>query len=103
LRGPERDKALADLRVVLVRGLRGALAGRVGSDFDPVAIEDFAQDALVKILRNLDSGGAPRPKARTVARSGPVSSGACNATPGIPERFRTRFMRSWRLASLRVR
>lgn len=55
LRGPERDKALADLRVVLVRGLKGALAGRADSGFDPAAIEDFAQEALVKILHNLDS------------------------------------------------
>jgi RNA polymerase sigma-70 factor (ECF subfamily) len=38
-----------------VRGLRGALAGHVSSDFDSAAIEDFAQDALVKILGNLDS------------------------------------------------
>lgn len=55
MRGPERDKALAELRVVLVRGLRGALAGRADGGFDPAAIEDFAQDALVKILGNLDS------------------------------------------------
>lgn len=55
MRGSEPDKALADLRVVLVRGLKTALADRVGSDCDPAAIEDFAQDALVKILRNLDS------------------------------------------------
>ncbi len=55
MRGSEREKALAELRVVLVRGLRGALAGRAGSDLDPAAIEDFAQDALVKILDNLDS------------------------------------------------
>ncbi len=55
MRGPERDKALAELRVELVRGLRGALAGRAGGGFDPAAIEDFAQDALVKILGNLDS------------------------------------------------
>lgn len=55
LRSPERDEALADLRVVLVRGLRGALAGRVGSDFDLAVVEDFVQDALVKILGNLDS------------------------------------------------
>jgi RNA polymerase sigma-70 factor (ECF subfamily) len=55
LRGEERDKALADLRAVLVRGLKAALTGSVGSDLDPAAIEDFAQDALVKILHNLDS------------------------------------------------
>ncbi len=56
LRSPEPDdKALADLRVVLVRGLKAALTDHVGSSLDPAAIEDFAQDALVKILRNLDS------------------------------------------------
>jgi len=55
LRGQERGKALAELRVVLVRGLRGALAGRAGGGFDPVAIEDFAQDALIKIVGNLGS------------------------------------------------
>ncbi len=38
-----------------MRGLRGALAGRVGGGFDPAVIEDFGQDALVKILGNLDS------------------------------------------------
>jgi RNA polymerase sigma-70 factor (ECF subfamily) len=53
LRGQERGKALAELRVV--RGLRGALAGRAGGGFDPAAIEDFAQDALIKIVGNLDS------------------------------------------------
>ena len=53
LRGPERDKALADLRALLVRGLRYALAGRSGVD-DSI-LEDFAQDALLKILDGLDS------------------------------------------------
>ncbi len=55
MRGPERDKALAELRVVLVRGLKAALAGCIGSNLDPAAIEDFAQEALVKILDNLNS------------------------------------------------
>jgi RNA polymerase sigma-70 factor (ECF subfamily) len=55
LRSQERDKALADLRVVLVRGLKAVLAGRMGSDFDPAAVEDFAQESLVKILHNLES------------------------------------------------
>lgn len=31
------------------------MAGGTGSDFDPAAIEDFVQEALVKILHNLDS------------------------------------------------
>lgn len=53
LRGPARDQALADLRALLVRGLRYALAdppGVTGAD-----LEDFAQDALLKILAGLDS------------------------------------------------
>jgi RNA polymerase sigma-70 factor (ECF subfamily) len=53
LRGPQRDEALADLRAFLVRGLRYALASR--SDVDDEIIEDFVQDALLKILDNLDS------------------------------------------------
>ncbi len=40
---------------MLVRGLGGALDGRGGGGFEPAAIEDFAQDALVKILGSLDS------------------------------------------------
>jgi RNA polymerase sigma-70 factor (ECF subfamily) len=53
LRGPERDEALADLRVFLVRGLRYALAGRSG--VDEATLEDFAQDALLRILKGLNS------------------------------------------------
>ncbi|MEJ2733135.1 MAG: sigma-70 family RNA polymerase sigma factor [Anaerolineae bacterium] len=53
LQGPDRDEALADLRAVLVRGLGYSLANR--SDVDAVLIEDFVQDALVKILDNLDT------------------------------------------------
>lgn len=50
LRGPERDVALADLRAVLLRGLRAALYG-----YSELSVEDFAQEALIKILDNLDS------------------------------------------------
>ena len=53
LQGPERDDALVDLRAFLVRGLRYALAGR--SDVDDAMIEDFVQDALLKILGALDT------------------------------------------------
>jgi RNA polymerase sigma-70 factor (ECF subfamily) len=53
LRGPGRDEALADLRAFLVRGLGYALAGR--PDVDGSTLEDFAQDALLKILDGLDS------------------------------------------------
>lgn len=53
LRGPERDEALADLRALLVRGLSYALAGY--SDVDEADVEDFAQDALLRIIARLDS------------------------------------------------
>jgi RNA polymerase sigma-70 factor (ECF subfamily) len=53
LRGPNRDEALAELRVVLVRGLRAALGGQANRVES--SVEDFAQEALIKILGNLDS------------------------------------------------
>ena len=53
LHGPKQDKALADLRIVLVRGLRGALRGYT-SGVESL-VEDFVQEALIKILDNLDS------------------------------------------------
>jgi RNA polymerase sigma-70 factor, ECF subfamily len=53
LRGPDPNEALADLYEVLLRGLRAALGGRAnGVDAN---IEDFAQEALIKIMSNLDS------------------------------------------------
>jgi RNA polymerase sigma-70 factor, ECF subfamily len=53
LRGPNPGKALADLYDLLVRGLKAALGsygGGVETNFG-----DFAQEALIKITRNLDS------------------------------------------------
>ena len=50
LRGPGREDALVDLRVLLVRGLRRALP-----DVPEQSLEDFAQEALLKILAGLDS------------------------------------------------
>jgi len=54
LRGPERDRTLADLRAVLVRGLRVALRGRVRQGLNEAA-EDFAQEAMILIMANLDT------------------------------------------------
>ena len=54
MHGSGRDEALSDLRAVLVRGLRAGLGGRREGVSD-AAIEDFAQEALIKILQNLDS------------------------------------------------
>jgi RNA polymerase sigma-70 factor (ECF subfamily) len=51
--GPEYDDALSDLRALLVRGLGYALTSRSG--IDDAILEDFAQDALLKILAGLDS------------------------------------------------
>ena len=53
LRGPDQEAALADLRAFLVRGLRYALANR--SDVDGQIREDFAQEALLKVLNALDT------------------------------------------------
>ena len=53
LRGVERDHALDDLRHLLVRGLRYAMADR--PSVTETDLEDFVQDALVKILDALDS------------------------------------------------
>lgn len=53
LRGPRSEEALRDLRAALVRGLKVAFAGRVRGLEE--SAEDFAQDALIRILDNLDS------------------------------------------------
>lgn len=53
LRGPDRDRVIADLRAVIVRGLKVTFAGSVRSLDD--AAEDLAQDALIRVLGNLDS------------------------------------------------
>ena len=53
LRGPNPDEALADLYGLLLRGLRAALGGR--ADGVDANIGDFAQEALIKIVSNLDS------------------------------------------------
>lgn len=54
LREPASSAALEDLRSLLMRGLRAALAGRVDGDIDTLA-EDFAQEALLKILASLET------------------------------------------------
>jgi len=51
--GLERDNALEDLRALLRRGLTYALAGY--RDVQEDHIEDFVQDALVRILGKLDT------------------------------------------------
>ncbi len=53
--GLVRETALIDLRQVLVYGLRRGLVGQVNTsapEFDALA-EDFAQEAMLKILENL--------------------------------------------------
>lgn len=50
--GPRRDAALADLRGVLIAGLRAGLKGR--PDFADALLDDVVQDALVRILGALD-------------------------------------------------
>ncbi len=53
----QREQALADLRSILLRGLQHGLVNQVNTtapEFQPLA-EDFVQDALLKILANLDT------------------------------------------------
>lgn len=55
--GSAREAALADLAAVLANGLRRGLIRQVDTSapgFD-VLIDDFVQDALLKILENLDT------------------------------------------------
>jgi RNA polymerase sigma-70 factor (ECF subfamily) len=49
--GTERDHALADLRVILVRGLGHSLSGRFG--VDESFLEDAVQDSLLRIMDHL--------------------------------------------------
>jgi RNA polymerase sigma-70 factor (ECF subfamily) len=51
--GPDREAALAELRGLLLRGLRGALAGRAG--VDDAFLEDAVQETLLKVLARLDT------------------------------------------------
>ncbi|MEM7115692.1 MAG: sigma-70 family RNA polymerase sigma factor [Chloroflexota bacterium] len=55
--GHMKDSALADLRQILISGLRRGLLSQVNTsapEFETQA-EDFVQEALLKILDNLDS------------------------------------------------
>jgi len=54
LRGSDADIAIADLRAMLLRGLRAALYAKLSHGMESI-LEDFVQDALIKILRNLDT------------------------------------------------
>lgn len=53
----KREDALADLRAILLRGLQRGLTDYVrtsGPEFQPLA-EDFTQEALLKVLANLQT------------------------------------------------
>jgi RNA polymerase sigma-70 factor (ECF subfamily) len=53
LRGLDQEQALDDLRTILVRGLRYGLANY--ASVTEQDLEDFAQEALLKIMSGLDS------------------------------------------------
>lgn len=50
---PERDEALAELRALIVKGLKTGLSGRAAAD--AAFIEDIAQVSVLRILKNLNS------------------------------------------------
>jgi len=51
---PPDERALTELRIYLLRGLKPALAKYVDRELDQF-VEDVAQDALLKVLDNIDS------------------------------------------------
>lgn len=53
LRGPEQSQALEELRHILLKGLHAGLSGRVTYEREEI-LEDFVQEALLKILDHLD-------------------------------------------------
>ena len=53
LQGPEQGPAIEELREILLRGMGHALRGR--NEIDSTDIEDFVQDALLRILDNIES------------------------------------------------
>jgi RNA polymerase sigma-70 factor (ECF subfamily) len=55
LRGADKDRAIADLREILSKGLFFALVNRVPRNQLDALIDDFVQDALLKVLDNLDT------------------------------------------------
>lgn len=54
LSDPVSSEALEDLRTILLRGLRASLSNKIRTDLDAIT-EDFVQDALLKILDNLET------------------------------------------------
>lgn len=54
LTGPDKNQAIADLREALIRGLKYSLVNRIDTNLD-AAVEDFAQDAVLRILDKLDT------------------------------------------------
>jgi RNA polymerase sigma-70 factor, ECF subfamily len=55
--GPEHERAIEELRIVLIRGLNASLSGwarRVGREFTSL-IDDFAQETTLRVLDNIDS------------------------------------------------
>lgn len=55
LQGLEKNQAIADLREVLIRGLTYTLSNRVNAAVLNALVEDFVQDALLRILDKLDT------------------------------------------------
>ncbi len=54
LRDPNNGQAIEDLRAILIRGLHYALSNRMRDDIEAL-VEDFVQDALLKIIDKLDT------------------------------------------------
>jgi len=55
LSSPRNEEALADLRILVAKGLRYSLLNRVDSSQLEELVEDFTQDSLLRIMDNLDT------------------------------------------------
>ncbi len=55
LSSPQNEEALADLRILVAKGLHYGLVNRVDSSQLEELVEDFTQDSLLRIIDNLDS------------------------------------------------
>lgn len=55
MKGEPQQKAIEDLRSVLIRGLRYGLASRLERRGVSEQIEDFVQDAIIRIIGSLDT------------------------------------------------
>ncbi|MEJ2413235.1 MAG: hypothetical protein P8Y34_09635 [Anaerolineales bacterium] len=72
LRGPDKDKAIEDLRKTLKKGLIYALSSRIDTDLE-ARVEDFVQDAILRpSLKCAASAGKTSPSRSSFRRTAAI-------------------------------